>query len=29
MKIITIEEDAWIQLNSRINAIATYLKKKL
>ena len=28
MKIITIEEDAWIQLNSRINAIADYLKKQ-
>jgi len=28
MKIITIEEDAWIQLNNRINAIANYLKKQ-
>lgn len=28
MKIITIEEEAWIQLNNRINAIAEYLKKK-
>ena len=28
MKIITIEEDVWIQLNSRINAIADYLKKQ-
>ena len=28
MKIITIEEDVWIQLNSRINAIATYLKRQ-
>jgi len=27
MKIITIEEEAWQQLNSRINAIADYLKK--
>lgn len=27
MKIITIEEEAWIQLNSRINAIADYLKR--
>jgi|GEM_PF-1896958 len=27
MKIITIEEEAWEQLNSRINAIAEYLKK--
>src|SRR5690554_1941757 len=27
MKIITIEEEAWIQLNNRINAIADYLKK--
>ncbi len=26
MKIITIEEEAWQQLNSRINAIADYLK---
>ena len=28
MKIITIEEEAWQQLNSRINAIADYLKKQ-
>ena len=28
MKIITIEEDVWIQLNSRINAIADYLKRQ-
>lgn len=28
MKIITIEEDAWIQLNSSINAIAEYLKRQ-
>ncbi|MGJ1361144.1 helix-turn-helix domain-containing protein [Sphingobacterium spiritivorum] len=28
MKIITIEEEAWLQLNSRINAIAEYLKKQ-
>ena len=27
MKIITIEEEAWQQLNSRINAIADYLKR--
>lgn len=27
MKIMTIEEEAWIQLNDRINAIADYLKK--
>lgn len=27
MKIITIEEDAWKQLNSRIDAIAEYLKR--
>lgn len=27
MKIITIEEEAWIQLNNRINAIASYLKR--
>ena len=27
MKIITIEEEAWKQLNSRINAIAEYLKR--
>ena len=27
MKIITIEEEAWKQLNSRINAIADYLKR--
>ena len=27
MKIITIEEEAWEQLNSRINAIADYLKR--
>lgn len=27
MKIITIEEEAWKQLNSRINAISDYLKK--
>ena len=27
MKIITIEEEAWEHLNSRINAIADYLKK--
>lgn len=26
MKIITIEEEAWQQLNNRINAIADYLK---
>lgn len=28
MKIITIEEEAWQQLNSRINAIADYLKRQ-
>ncbi|WP_343556235.1 helix-turn-helix domain-containing protein [Sphingobacterium sp.] len=28
MKIITIEEEAWIQLNKRINSIAEYLKKQ-
>ena len=28
MRIITIEEEAWQQLNSRINAIADYLKKQ-
>ena len=28
MKIITIEEEAWQQLNSRINAIVDYLKKQ-
>src|SRR5690606_38621222 len=28
MKIITIEEEAWKQLNNRINAIADYLKKE-
>lgn len=27
MKIITIEEEAWEQLNSRINAIVDYLKR--
>ena len=27
MKIITIEEEAWKQLNNRINAIADYLKR--
>ena len=27
MKIITSEEEAWKQLNSRINAIAEYLKR--
>ncbi|ASE60699.1 DNA-binding protein [Chryseobacterium indologenes] len=27
MKIITIEEEAWQQLNNRINAIAEYLHK--
>lgn len=27
MKIITIEEEAWKQLNSRIDAIAEYLKR--
>lgn len=27
MKIISIEEEAWTQLNSRINAISDYLKK--
>lgn len=27
MKINTIEEEAWKQLNSRINAIADYLKR--
>ncbi|MGV6947150.1 helix-turn-helix domain-containing protein [Sphingobacterium kyonggiense] len=27
MKIITIEEEAWKQLNSRINAIADHLKR--
>lgn len=27
MKIITIEEEAWKQLNSRINTIANYLKR--
>ncbi|HSH67659.1 MAG TPA: helix-turn-helix domain-containing protein [Bacteroidia bacterium] len=27
MKIITIEEEAWQQLNSRINAIADHVKK--
>lgn len=27
MKIITIEEEAWQQLNNRINAIADYLKR--
>jgi len=27
MKIITIEEEAWRQLNSRINAIADYLQR--
>ena len=28
MKIITIEEEAWKQLNNRINAIADYLKRQ-
>ncbi|TCN60607.1 DNA-binding protein [Flavobacterium circumlabens] len=28
MKIITIEEEAWQRLNSRINDIAEYLKKQ-
>lgn len=28
MKIITIEEEAWQQLNSRISAIADYLKRQ-
>lgn len=28
MKIITIEEEVWQQLNSRINAIADYLKRQ-
>jgi len=28
MKIITIEEEAWQQLNSHINAIADYLKRQ-
>lgn len=28
MKIITIKEEAWQQLNSRINAIADYLKRQ-
>ncbi len=28
MKIITIEEEAWQQLNSRINAISDYIKKQ-
>jgi len=28
MKIITIEEEAWKQLNSRINAIFDYLKRQ-
>ena len=28
MKIITIEEEAWQQLNNRINAIADYLKRQ-
>ena len=27
MKIITIEEEVWIQLNSRISAIADYLQR--
>ena len=27
MKIITIEEEAWLKLNNSINAIADYLKK--
>lgn len=28
MKIITIEEEAWKQLNNRINAIVDYLKRQ-
>lgn len=27
MKIITIEEEAWIKLNKRINAITDYLQR--